>query len=90
MLEATSSAALLNEEDPGMPASPVHTDAMRLLVAIETAASGRPHAARRDSLAALAERDRARELRPAVTRPIAMSGTELIATINRLSERLAA
>jgi intracellular multiplication protein IcmO len=90
MLEATSSTALVEEADPGMPARPVNADAMRLLMAIETYASGLPHVARRDSLAALAERDRARELPPKVTPPVAMSGPELLATINRLSDRLAA
>jgi hypothetical protein len=75
--------------DPGVPASPVNDDAIRLR-AIETYASGRPHVARRDSLAARAERDRARELRPKVIRPINMSGPELLAVIDRLSGRLAA
>jgi intracellular multiplication protein IcmO len=59
-------------------------------MAIETYASGLPHVARRDSLAALAERDRSRELPPKVNRPITMSGLEFLATINQLSKRLAA
>ena len=90
MLEAISIATQRDAADPGMPASPISADAMRLLMAIETIATGSPHAARRASLAALAERDRARDHRPAVVRPAAMSALELISTIDRLSDRLAA
>ncbi len=90
MLEATGAAAARDAADPGMPASPVSADAMRLLVAIELHASGSPHAARRASLAALAERDRARDGRSKAVRPAALAASELAATINRLSDRLAA
>jgi len=90
MLEAISIASQQDAADPGMPASPVSADAMRMFMAIETHASGSPHAARRASLAALAERDRARNDRPTSVRPALMSVSELTATINRLSERLAA
>jgi intracellular multiplication protein IcmO len=38
MLEATSAASLLGGADPGMPATPVNTDAMRMLMAIEASA----------------------------------------------------
>ncbi len=90
MLEATSAASSQDAADPGMPASPVSADAMRLLMTIEMHASGSPHAARRASLAALAERDRARDGRPTPVRPAALTASELAATINRLSDRLAA
>ena len=90
MLEAISIAAQRDVADPGMPASPVSADAMRMLMAIETLALGNPHAARRASLAALAERDRARDDRPASCRPAAKTPGELASIINHLSDRLAA
>jgi intracellular multiplication protein IcmO len=90
MLEATSAASLLGGADPGMPATPVNADTMRMLMAIEASAWDSPQAARRASLAALAERDRARENRQVPIRPTAMSAAELATTINRLSGRVAA
>lgn len=90
MLEATSTASQLEAADPGLPVSPVNIDTMRLLMAIETHASGTPQAARRASLAALAERDRARDDRAALQRPAALPAHELAALIRRLSDRLAA
>jgi hypothetical protein len=48
----------------------------------------RPPSARCNNAAALAERDRARELPLKVTPPLAMSGAELLAAIERLVERL--
>jgi hypothetical protein len=90
MLEATSTRTALAASDPGMPANPVNADAMRMLMAIETYASDIPHVARRNSLAALAERDRARESFRNVSRPTDMSAAELRATIECLAERLAA
>ena len=90
MLEAMSAASQQEAADPGMPASPVSADAMRMLMAIETLALGNPHAARRASLAALAERNRARDDRPASRRPAAKTPDDLASIINRLSDRLAA
>ncbi|WP_158746696.1 type IV secretory system conjugative DNA transfer family protein [Acidisphaera sp. L21] len=90
MLEATSAAALPHLVDPGVPASPVSADIMRILMAIEGYASGSPHVARRNSLAALAERDRGRRISPAVGRPAPLAAPDLIDLIERLVERLAA
>ncbi len=90
MLEATGSASRREAADPGMPASPISADAMRALMAIELYASGNPQLARRDSLAALAEQDRARDARAVPIRPGAMSADELILLVERLTERLAA
>jgi hypothetical protein len=90
MLEAISCAGTTEAVDPGLPANPISAETMRMLMAIETLASGNPHAARRDSLAGLAERDRARDGRTASMRPSAMQGAELAALINQLTDRLAA
>jgi intracellular multiplication protein IcmO len=90
MLEAISCAGTTESVDPGLPANPISAETMRMLMAIETLASGNPHAARRDSLAGLAERDRARDGRTAPMRPSPMQGAELEALINQLTDRLAA
>jgi intracellular multiplication protein IcmO len=73
-----------------MPANLIGAEMMRMLMDIETFATGNPHAARRDSLAGLAERDRARDDRPGPVRPAAISAPELAAMINHLADRLAA
>ena len=90
MLEATGGASRREAADPGMPASPVSADAMRALMAIEFYASSNSQMARRDSLAALAERDRAVDAWPAPVRPRALSADEMVSLIERLTERLAA
>ncbi|MEO8882994.1 MAG: type IV secretion system DNA-binding domain-containing protein [Devosia sp.] len=90
MLEAMGVAALADVVNPGMPDSPVSADTMRMLMAIETFASGSPQVGRRNSLAALAERDRARRDRPAPIRPAPMEGPEFVNLIDGLTDRLAA
>ena len=90
MLEATGNASWREVADPGMPASPGGADAMRALVAIEFCASSNSQMARRDSLAALAERDRAVDAWPAPIRPNALSSDEMVSLIEQLTERLAA
>jgi intracellular multiplication protein IcmO len=90
MLEAASSAGARDTSDPGMPDNPISAEMMRMLMDIETFATGNPHAARRDSLAGLAERDRARDDRPGPVRAAAISASELAAMINHLADRLAA
>jgi intracellular multiplication protein IcmO len=90
MLEAMSATALADVVDPGMPTSPISADTMRMLMAIETFASGSPQVGRRNSLAALAERDRARQDRPAPIRPAPMEGPEFVNLIDGLTDRLAA
>ena len=90
MLEAVSAAASKEPVDPGMPASPVDGALMSALMAIEMVATRSPHAARRESLAALAERDRATSDRPAPKQPVVMSPDELVEVIETLCRSLAA
>jgi intracellular multiplication protein IcmO len=90
MLEAMNAAAMAEIVDPGMPASPISADTMRMLMAIETFASGSPQVGRRNSLAALAERDRAREHRQQSARPRPMTVSELAQLIHGVCDRLAA
>jgi intracellular multiplication protein IcmO len=90
MLEAVSAAPLGDARDPGVPVSPIDADTMRMLMAIETFASGSPQVGRRNSLAALAERDRAREYRQQPARPGPMTASELGSLINGVCDRLAA
>ena len=61
MLEEACAASRRNDDDPGTPASPINADAIRVLAAIETVATGSSALGRRQALTALAERDRARE-----------------------------
>jgi intracellular multiplication protein IcmO len=90
MLEATAGVSWREAADPGMPASPVSADAMRALMAIEFCASSNSQMARRDSLAALAERDRAVDAWAAPVRPSALSPDEMVSLIEQLTKRLAA
>jgi intracellular multiplication protein IcmO len=90
MLEAISNASATAAVDPGLPANPISAETMQMLMAIETLASDSPHAARRDSLAALAERDRARDARAVPARPSAIQAAELVVLIDRLTDRVAA
>jgi intracellular multiplication protein IcmO len=90
MLEAIRMTSQPDAGDPGMPESPVSAEEMRMLMAIETHAMGSPHSARRASLAALAERDRARDGKPGLVRPGAMASHELAARIGQLVDGLAA
>jgi intracellular multiplication protein IcmO len=88
MLEAISITSQTDAGDPGLPASPINADVMRILMAIETRATGSPHAARRASLAALAERDQARDEHAAAVRPAAMAPRELANRLGELVNRL--
>jgi hypothetical protein len=90
MLEAMNAATLAEIVDPGMPVRPISADTMRMLMAIETFASGSPQVGRRNGLAALAERDRAREYRQQSARPRAITVSELAQLINGVCDRLAA
>jgi hypothetical protein len=90
MLEATSAAVFAGAVDPGTPIGPINADDMRVLMRIETSASGSAQAGRRNSLAALAERDRARQDRPAHSRPSAMAAPDLFKLIDGLIDQLAA
>jgi intracellular multiplication protein IcmO len=90
MLEATSAAVFSEEADPGMPATPISADIMRMLMAVETFGAGSTQVGRRNSPAALAERDRARQNRPRCGRPASMSAPDLIRLITRLTEQLTA
>ena len=75
--------------DPGVPASPVNADLMRAFMAIETMATGNQHLARRNSLAALAARDRALEDNLTVLKPAEVSPAGLVMLIDRVCQRLA-
>ncbi|WP_158803209.1 hypothetical protein [Acidisoma sp. L85] len=90
MLEATSAAVFAGAVDPGTPTGPINADDMRVLVRIETSVSRSAQVGRRNSLAALAERDRARQGRQAPARPSAMGAPELLKLIDGLIEQLAA
>jgi intracellular multiplication protein IcmO len=90
MLEATSAAVFAGAVDPGTPTGPINAEDMRMLMAIETSTSGNPQVGRQNSLAALAERDRARQDRPARARPSVMGAPDFLKVINGLIERLAA
>jgi intracellular multiplication protein IcmO len=90
MLEAMNAATLAELDDPGMPASPINADTMRILMTIETFASGSPQIGRRNSLAALAEHDRARAYRQRSARPRPMTASELAQLIHGVCDRLAA
>jgi hypothetical protein len=90
MLEAMSRPKRDPARDPGMPNAPIDSDLMDMLMAIERKGWGSVQAARRSALAALAERDRARELRREAPRPVSMSAADLLARIERLSDRLTA
>jgi intracellular multiplication protein IcmO len=90
MLEATSAAVFAGAVDTGTPTGPINADDMRMLMAIETSAFGNPQVARQNSLAALAERDRARQARPAPNRPFGMAAPDLLKVIDGLIEQLAA
>ena len=90
MLEEACAASRRNDDDPGNPASPINADAIRVLAAIETVATGSSALGRRQALTALAERDRAREsLRFHASGPQS-TPDELAARIGTLCDRLAA
>ncbi|WP_158803511.1 type IV secretory system conjugative DNA transfer family protein [Acidisoma sp. L85] len=90
MLETMSACGFTAAVDPGMPTSPISADDMRMLVNIETSASGSPQVGRRNSLAALAERDGAREDRSTPARPSEISAPILLEWITALIDQLAA
>jgi intracellular multiplication protein IcmO len=90
MLETTSAAVFADAVDPGTPTGPINADDMRMLMMIETSAFGNPQVARQNSLAALAERDRARQALQTPIRPCAMPAPDLLKMIDGLIEQLAA
>jgi intracellular multiplication protein IcmO len=90
MLEATSAAVFAGAVNPGTPTGPISADDMHMLMRIETSASGSSQVGRRNSLSALAERDRARQDHSAPARPSAMGAPDLLRLIDGLIEQLAA
>ena len=91
MLQEACTPSRQNDDDPGLPSSPISVEAMRTLMAIETMATGSAPLGRRQALTALAERDRAVEsLRLRGGRTPGMSAEDLTAMIDALCDKLAA